>query len=45
MFAIIGIVIVFGAVAADYFMEQGNTRVLLQPRNSSSSAVPPLAPS
>jgi chemotaxis protein MotA len=31
MFAIIGIVIVFGAVAAGYLMEQGNIRVLLQP--------------
>jgi chemotaxis protein MotA len=31
MFAIIGIVVVFGAVAAGYLMEQGNIRVLLQP--------------
>ena len=31
MFAIIGIVVVFGAVAAGYLMEHGNIRVLLQP--------------
>lgn len=31
MFAIIGIVIVFGCVAAGYLMEHGNIRVLIQP--------------
>ena len=31
MFAIIGIVIVFGCIAAGYLMEQGSIRVLLQP--------------
>ena len=31
MFAIIGIVIVFGAIAGGYLMEHGNIRVLLQP--------------
>jgi hypothetical protein len=31
MFAIIDIVVVFGAVAAGYLMEHGNIRVLLQP--------------
>jgi len=31
MFAIIGIVIVFGAVVGGYLMEHGNIRVLLQP--------------
>ena len=31
MFAIIGIVAVFGAVAAGYLMEHGNLKVLLQP--------------
>ena len=31
MFSIIGIVIVFGAVAAGYLMEHGNLRVLMQP--------------
>jgi chemotaxis protein MotA len=31
MFAIIGIVIVFGCVAAGYLMEHGNLRVLVQP--------------
>jgi chemotaxis protein MotA len=31
MFAIIGIVVVFGAVAGGYLMEHGNMRVLLQP--------------
>jgi chemotaxis protein MotA len=31
MFAIIGIVIVFGAVIAGYLMEHGNLRVLMQP--------------
>ena len=31
MFAIIGIVVVFGAVVAGYLMEHGNLRVLLQP--------------
>jgi chemotaxis protein MotA len=31
MFVIIGIVVVFGAVAAGYLMEHGNIRVLLQP--------------
>ncbi|MFZ0958861.1 MAG: flagellar motor stator protein MotA [Candidatus Sulfotelmatobacter sp.] len=31
MFAIIGIVVVFGAVAGGYLMEHGNLRVLLQP--------------
>src|SRR6266849_11218471 len=31
MFAIIGILIVFGAVAAGYLMEHGNLKVLMQP--------------
>lgn len=31
MFAIIGIVVVFGAIAAGYLMEHGNLRVLMQP--------------
>jgi chemotaxis protein MotA len=31
MFAIIGIVVVFGSVVAGYLMEHGNLRVLLQP--------------
>jgi chemotaxis protein MotA len=31
MFAIIGILVVFGAVAGGYLMEHGNLRVLLQP--------------
>jgi chemotaxis protein MotA len=31
MFAIIGIVVVFGCVAAGYLMEHGNMRVLMQP--------------
>ena len=31
MFAIIGIIIVFGCVAAGYLMEHGNLRVLIQP--------------
>jgi len=31
MFAIIGILVVFGAVVAGYLMEHGNIRVLLQP--------------
>ena len=31
MFAIIGIVVVFGAVIAGYLMEHGNLRVLMQP--------------
>jgi chemotaxis protein MotA len=31
MFAIIGIVVVFGAVVAGYLMEHGNLKVLLQP--------------
>lgn len=31
MFAVIGIVIVFGAIAAGYIMEHGNFRVLMQP--------------
>jgi len=31
MFAIIGIVVVFGAVVSGYLMEHGNIRVLLQP--------------
>jgi chemotaxis protein MotA len=31
MFAIIGIIVVFGCVAAGYLMEHGNIRVLLQP--------------
>src|SRR4051794_8800669 len=31
MFAIIGIVVVFGCVVAGYLMEHGNIRVLLQP--------------
>src|ERR1700677_3663201 len=31
MFTIIGIVVVFGAVVAGYFMEHGNLKVLMQP--------------
>src|SRR5258708_40333596 len=31
MFAIIGILVVFGAVAAGYLMEHGNLKVLMQP--------------
>jgi len=31
MFAIIGIIVVFGAIAGGYLMEHGNIRVLLQP--------------
>jgi flagellar motor component MotA len=31
MFAIIGIIVVFGAVAGGYLMEHGNLKVLLQP--------------
>ena len=31
MFAIIGIVVVFGSVLAGYLMEHGNVRVLIQP--------------
>ncbi|MGH9758434.1 MAG: motility-associated protein, partial [Candidatus Acidiferrales bacterium] len=31
MFTIIGIVVVFGAIATGYLMEHGNVRVLLQP--------------
>ncbi|HUO24211.1 MAG TPA: flagellar motor stator protein MotA [Candidatus Aquilonibacter sp.] len=31
MFAIVGIVVVFGAIVAGYLMEHGNLRVLLQP--------------
>src|SRR5579864_6829983 len=31
MFAIIGIIVVFGAVVGGYLMEHGNIRVLLQP--------------
>ncbi len=31
MFAIIGIVVVFGAIIAGYLMEHGNLRVLMQP--------------
>src|SRR5579864_3740256 len=31
MFAIIGIVIVFGSVVGGYLMEHGNIRVLIQP--------------
>jgi chemotaxis protein MotA len=31
MFTIIGIVVVFGAVAAGYLMEHGNMKVLIQP--------------
>jgi len=31
MFVIIGIVVVFGAILAGYFMEHGNILVLLQP--------------
>jgi chemotaxis protein MotA len=31
MFAIIGIVVVFGCVLAGYLMEHGNLRVLIQP--------------
>src|SRR5256885_10861818 len=31
MFAIIGIIVVFGAVVAGYLMEHGNLKVLIQP--------------
>ena len=31
MFAIIGILVVFGAVVGGYLMEHGNIKVLLQP--------------
>jgi chemotaxis protein MotA len=31
MFAIIGIVVVFGAIVGGYLMEHGNIKVLLQP--------------
>lgn len=31
MFAIIGIIVVFGCVVAGYLMEHGNLRVLIQP--------------
>ena len=31
MFAIIGIVVVFGAIVGGYLMEHGNLKVLLQP--------------
>ena len=31
MFAIIGIVVVFGCIVAGYLMEHGNLRVLMQP--------------
>jgi chemotaxis protein MotA len=31
MFAIIGIVVVFGAIIAGYLMEHGNLKVLMQP--------------
>ncbi len=31
MFAIIGIVVVFGAIVSGYLMEHGNIKVLLQP--------------
>ena len=31
MFAIIGIVVVFGAIVAGYLMEHGNLKVLVQP--------------
>jgi chemotaxis protein MotA len=31
MFAIIGIVVVFGAIVAGYLMEKGNLLVLMQP--------------
>ena len=31
MFAIIGIVVVFGCIVAGYLMEHGNLRVLIQP--------------
>ena len=31
MFAIIGIVVVFGAVLGGYLMEHGNVKVLIQP--------------
>ncbi len=31
MFTIIGIVVVFGAIAAGYLMEHGNLKVLMQP--------------
>ena len=33
MFAIIGIVVVFGCVVAGYLMEHGNLRVLSSPPN------------
>ena len=31
MFAIVGIIVVFGAVLGGYLMEHGNVKVLLQP--------------
>ena len=31
MFSIIGIVVVFGCIVADYLMEHGNMLVLMQP--------------
>lgn len=31
MFAIIGIIVVFGCIVAGYLMEHGNIRVLIQP--------------
>ena len=31
MFAIIGIIVVFGSIVAGYLMEHGNIRVLIQP--------------
>jgi len=37
MFAIIGILVVVGAVMGGYLMEHGNIKVLIQPANSSSS--------
>ena len=31
MFAVIGIIVVFGCIVAGYLMEHGNIRVLIQP--------------
>jgi len=44
MFAIIGIVVVFGCVVAGYLMEHGNLRVLIQPAELVTIGAPPLEP-
>jgi chemotaxis protein MotA len=44
MFAIIGIVVVFGAIVIGYLLEHGNIRVLLQPAELLILAEPPQAP-